>query len=42
MMTKDFDRMNHYVLYIKLMDRKLPTQLFTVLVSFINYVYYVY
>jgi len=31
-----FDRMNHYVLYIKLMERKLPIQLPTVLESWLN------
>jgi len=35
-LSKAFDRMNHYVLYIKLMERKLPTQLLTVLESWLN------
>jgi len=31
-LSKAFDRMNHYVLFIKLMDRKLPIQLFNLFV----------
>jgi len=33
--SKTFDLMNHYVLYIKLMKRKLPTQLLTALESWL-------
>ena len=29
-LSKAFDRMNHYALLIKLMDRKLPIQLLTI------------
>jgi Reverse transcriptase (RNA-dependent DNA polymerase) len=35
-LSKAFDRLNHYVLYIKVMERKLPTQLFTVLEPWLN------
>jgi len=34
-LSKAFDRVNHYVLYIKLMERKLPTQLLTVFESWL-------
>jgi hypothetical protein len=35
-LSKAFDRMNHYVLYIKLMDRKIPIQLLTIFESWFN------
>ena len=35
-LSKAFDRMNHYVLYFELIERKLPTQLLTVIESWLN------
>jgi len=35
-MHKNHQLMNHYALYIKLMERQLPTQLLTVLESWLN------
>ena len=34
--TKAFDRMNHYALFIKLMQRKFPTELLTILEMWFN------
>jgi len=35
-LSKAFDRINHYGLYIKLTERELPTQLLSVLESWLN------
>ena len=35
-LTKAFDRMNHYVLFTKLIERKLPSQILSILEKWFN------